>query len=188
MRGLITAVALTTFVVGGLCAAEMENPYKKAKVGDWVTYTSTTVMAGMPQKQIVTVKQTVKAKTEKEVTLLIESEMMGQKTQTESTISLVQPYDPVKAGVRPGMDVQKVAEGKESVTVAGKKYACTWYQIKMTMKQGGGNISGLTKTWVSTDVPLGGMVKSESDMEINMGGQAMKTQVTMELKDCGGAK
>jgi len=182
---MIAALALTALVAGGLCAAEMENPYKKAKVGDWVTYTTTTSMPALNVNQTNTIKQTVKAKDEKEVTILIENEVAGAKMAQETKVALDKPYDPTRAGAKQGTDIQKVGEGKETITVGGKKYACTWYQVKMTMKQATGDISGVTKSWVCTDVPLGGLVKSESDMEVNMGGKALKTHVTMVLKDTG---
>jgi hypothetical protein len=180
MKGMLAVLAAVAFVAGSWCgAADVENPYKKAKVGDWVAYSITT----MGQAQ--TMKQTVKAKDEKEITLIIEMEVMGQKVKQETKIPLDQPYDPVKAGSQPDAKVEKVADGKETVTVAGKEYACQWYQVKMSMKAPTGDMAGTGKSWICPDVPLSGLVKSEQDVEFNAGGQPMKMHMTMELKDCG---
>lgn len=188
MKGLLAVLVTVAFVAGGWCgAADVENPYKKAKVGDWVTYVQTTNMAAMNMKQSTTMKQTVKAKDEKEVTLQVEMEVNGQKMSNEVKIALDQPYDPNTTGMPKGMDakVEKIADGKESVTVAGKTYECQWTQVKVSMKNQGMDMSGTTKSWICADVPLSGLVKSEGDMLVNAGGNEMKTQVTMELKDCG---
>lgn len=188
MKRMFAVLAVLAFVAGGLCnAADAENPYKKAKVGDWVSYVQTTNMVAMNMKTSVTVKQTVKAKDEKEVTLLVEADMNGQKSSQEVKIPLDQPYDPNTAGMPKEMNakVEKIADGKESVTVAGKAYDCQWTQVKVSMKNDQMDMSGTTKSWVCSDVPLGGLLKSEGEMAVNVAGNAMKTQMTMEMKDCG---
>ncbi len=188
MKCTISVLAMVAFVAGGWCgAADVENPYKKAKVGDWVSYTQTANMVAMNMKQSTTMKQTVKAKDEKEVTLLIEVDVNGNKVSNEVKIPLDQPYDPNTAGMPKEMDakIEKIADGKESVTVAGKPYDCQWSEVKISMKSEGMDISGTSKSWTCADVPLSGLVKSEGDMSMNAGGNEMKTQITMELNDCG---
>lgn len=188
MKGMLAVMATVAFVAGGWCgAADAENPYKKAKVGDWICHVQTTEMAAMNMKQTMTMKQTVKAKDEKEITISVEIEMNGQKRTSETKIALDQVYDPYTSGMPKGMNakVEKVADGKETITVAGKSFDCTWGQVKMTMKNEQMDMAGDMKAWSCPDVPLHGLVKSESDMVVNAGGQQMKTHVVMELKDCG---
>jgi hypothetical protein len=143
----------------------------------------------MDQKQSSTLKQTVKAKDEKEVTLEIENQVMGRKMVNETKISLTQPYDPTQSGIKGNAKVEKLGEGKETITVGGKQYDCKWFQVKMTRQQGPTLVTGTTKVWICADVPLGGMVKSEGDMSIKIDEtNSMKTHVVVLLKECGRAK
>jgi len=121
----------------------------------------------MDQKQTSKLKQTVKAKDEKEVTLEVENHVMGRKMVSETKISLVQPYNPAQTGLKDAK-VEKLGEGKETITVGGKQYDCKWIKVKMTRQQGPTSISGTSKVWICADVPLGGMVKSEGDMSIKI--------------------
>jgi hypothetical protein len=177
---LVLAAALL-LAKGGL-AGETENPFKKAKVGDWVSYQMSVVMS-MGMTSSSTTKQTVTAKDEKEVTLQYETETEGRKHAQEIKISLDKPYDPTAsvAGM-PQAKVEKLAEGDESVTVGGKAYACHWIQMKVTM--GPGMVSA-SKVWICPDVPLGGTVKMESVMDIKAGDTVMKTTSTMEMTGAG---
>jgi hypothetical protein len=165
-------------------AEDAENPYKTAKVGDWVEYTSHTAGAGFSMESKS--KQTVMAKTDKEVTIKIESEMQGQKNSQEQKIDLTKKFDPndMSTGMPGGMKpkVEKVKEGDEAVTIGGKKYDAHWVENKVTMEMQGAKIESDTKSWISKDAPLGGLVKMEMNMSAGM-------KMTMELSGSGnGAK
>ena len=167
----------------GSLAGEAENPFKKAKVGDWVSYNTTTVMGVEGAKTNSAIKQTVKAKDEKELTVLFEMDTAGQKHSQEVKIPLDKPYDPTAAAPKmPQAKTEKLGEGDETITVGGKQYACHWVQIKATM--GPGTVS-TSKVWSCPDVPLGGTVKMETVMDITAGETAMKTTSTMELTGAG---
>jgi hypothetical protein len=176
----LVVLALAVFCVR-LTAGEAENPFKKAKVGDWVSYTMATVASG--QKNSSNMKQTVKAKDEKEVTLLVENEMNGQKFGQEVKIPLDKPYDPSTAmAANMKAKVEKLGEGDENVTVGGKQYACHWIQMKVVM---GANMTSTSKVWTCPDVPLGGMVKMEAQMQMKMGETSMDTTSTTEMTGAG---
>jgi hypothetical protein len=172
MTCVLCVLALSTF-------AGDENPYKAAKVGDWAEYKSSTDANGFKMESKM--KQTVKAKTDTEVTVSIEMDMGGQKNTQETKIDLTKAYDPTTAGTPPGAKPPKVEKGKEgdeTVSVGGKEYKSHWIESKVTMEMGGQTIATETKTWMSKDVPLGGLVKSETKMNNGI-------KVTMELTGSG---
>jgi hypothetical protein len=168
-------------------AAEEENPFKKAKEGDFAKYSMTVNILG--QKVEMESISTVAKKTDKEVTLETEVKAPPQfpvpKGKQKSTIDLTKPYDPTKqiAGAGPKPTVEKLKDGKEKIKVAGKEWDCEWQTYKMKMEQGGMTIEGEMKVWNAKDFAFGA-VKMEMSMDI--GGQKMTT--TMELKEQGNEK
>ena len=185
MKSVFAMLAMVMFVAGGVCSAA-ENPYKKAKVGDWVSYVQTTTAMNMSAPGHSYGKQTVKAKDDKVVTILIEVESDGQKSNREIKIPLDQPYDPQTAGMPKDMNakVEKLADGSETITVSGRTFACQWTQVRIFVE---GEQIGMTvsKMWVCPNVPLGGMVKMESDMSLKTGGNTMKVHLQTEITDFG---
>src|ERR1043165_1695653 len=177
-RFKLFALVLATLAFASF-AADEENPYKSAKIGDWVEYKSNTEAQGFKMESKM--KHSVTAKTDKEVTVAIEMDMNGQKHTQEMKIDLTQKYDPTTAGAPPGQKapkVEKVKEGDETLTIGGKAYKSHWTESKMTMDAGGQPMETESKTWISKDAPLGGLVKMEMKM-----GAGMKT--TMELTGSG---
>ena len=186
MQGMLRwslVLAGVLLLVKGSLAGEAENPFKKAKVGDWVSYSTVTVMSVGGMKTNSTVKQTVKAKDEKELTVLFEMDTAGQKHSQEVKIPLDKPYDPAAAAPKaPQAKVEKLGEGDETITVGGKQYACHWTQVKATM---GPAAVSTSKVWSCPDVPLGGTVKMETVVDVTAGDTVMKTTSTMELTGAG---
>ena len=153
-------------------AADEENPFKKAVVGDWVSYKATTEVMG--QKAEVAVKITVTAKDEKEATIKTVATIEGQESPAqEKKIDLSKPYDPVAADLPKGAEVKKLEDGKETLTIGKTKYACKWQTTKVTAKLAGQDKDFVSefKIWTCPDLPAGGIVKMEmkSDvMKMNM--------------------
>jgi hypothetical protein len=185
----ILAVLALTLVTWNARAADEENPYKKAKVGDYVNYTLTTKFGTFNIPGTMT--EMVTAKTDKEATvkitghLTIGDQKMELPAQT-STIDLTKPYDPAKTGALPGgaeAKLEKVKDGKEKVKVGDKEYECTWTTYKAKMKVNGQEIDGEVKAWTSKDQPIG-MVK----MVMNADVAGQKMEVTMEMKETGNKK
>lgn len=178
------AVVLIAFVSFLSRAEDLENPYKNAKVGDWAEYSSHTEGTGF--KVDSTMKQTVTAKDDKEVTIKIETEMQGHKNATEQKIDLTKKYDPnalpatMPGGMKPKVDIVK--EGDEKVTVAGKEYSAHFVENKITMEMQGTKMESTSKSWTAKDAPLGGLIKMDMTMSMGM-------KMSMELKGSGaGAK
>ncbi|MFH0938052.1 MAG: hypothetical protein V1899_02040 [Planctomycetota bacterium] len=167
---LIAVVVLTMATY----AAEQENPFKAAKVGDWVEYKiSSGHMNG-------TMKQTVIKKTDTEVTLEIVNNMGGQEMKQQQVIKLNEKYDPLKQSMPKDVEMKIVDSGEENLTVADKTYSTKWTAVEVTMKVAGQTIMTNAKTWISSEVPLGGMVKTQTEMAGNT--------MTIELIGSGSAK
>ena len=170
----LAALLAVSFALRG---AEEENPFKNAKVGDWVKYKQTVNAGGM--KMDAELKQTVTEKTDKEATVELEMVMQGQPHKSTVKIPLDQKYEPYK---QPGMDaeVKELGKGDEKVTVGGKTFDAKWTQVEVINKAQGAEMKSTVKVWSSTTVPVGGMVKMEGDMA--------GTKMALELVDFGNGK
>jgi len=156
-----------------------ENPLKKANVGDWIEHKQTMTMAAGKTMEM-TSKQTVLAKDEKEITMKMETTVMGRANSHEIKIPLDVPYNPATAGVardaKAKMEV--VGEGEESIKAGDKTYACHWVEMKGTTESRGKSTDMHTKVWYCKDVPVNGMVKMEMDSSSGM-------KMTNELTGAG---
>lgn len=170
-------------------AADEENPYKGAKVGDFSAYKMTTKVAGLNIDG--SILQTVSEATAKEVTIKVSGSVNfnGMKQDipaSEQKIDLTKPFDPTKAGNIPGggeAKIEKQKEGKEKIKVAGKDYDATWTTYKAKMKVMGQEIDADMKVWMAKGVPSG-MVKMT--MNAKFAGQDM--EMAMELTETGSKK
>lgn len=183
MKRCLWFAALVLCLTVAVSAAD--NPYKNAKVGDWVEYTTTTTAMGHNMQ--MTSKQTVIAKDETSVTIRTEMTAMGQKMPPqEMKIPFNQPYDPSRMMAHAETDAKStiVGEGSETITVGGKAYACHWVKMKVTATKPQ-HTDGTIKVWNTADVPAGGMVKMEMDNKMAMGEQTMSTTMVMELTGFG---
>lgn len=176
----LSAMAMVPFAF----AADEENPYKKAKVGDYATYTMVTKVAGMNLEGTLT--QKCSAKSDKEVTIKVDAKINGMEIPTqEQKIDLTKPYDPTKAAFPEGTDakLEKVKDGKEKIKVGGKEYETKWESYKVKVKANGMEIDADVKVWTSNDNPML-MVKMEMNTEV----AGMKIEMEMELTESGNKK
>ena len=189
LRSFVAVLVLAVAPVAAR-AAEEENPYKNAKVGDFATYTMTTTVMGITIDGTIT--QTVTKKDDKEATIKITGVVKfgGNEMkfpEQEQKIDLTKPFDPTKGGANlPGgadAKIEKGKEGKEKIKVAGKEYDATWTEYKVKAKVMNQDIDANIKAWTAKDVPTG-MVKMT--MTADLGGQKM--EMTMELKETGNNK
>ncbi|HYF49587.1 MAG TPA: hypothetical protein VEJ63_09285 [Planctomycetota bacterium] len=179
IRVLGWAIAALLAVSFSASAADEPHPFKDSKVGDWVKHKQIVNAGGM--KMETETKQTIKEKTEKEVTLEMEMSMAGGAPMKNSIkIPLDQKYEPYK---QPGTDaeVKEIGKGEEKVTVAGKSFDTKWVEVEVINKVQGAEMKSKFKVWSATTVPVGGMVKMEGEM----GGMG---KTTMELIDFGSGK
>ncbi|HLX63042.1 MAG TPA: hypothetical protein VKX17_17360 [Planctomycetota bacterium] len=173
MAFAVVVLALSAF-------AGDENPFKDAKVGDWVEYKSSSEANGYKIESKL--KETVSAKTDKEATVSVEMEMGGKKNPpSEMKIDLTKGYDLTTADTQPGAKAPKVEitnQGDETIAAGGKEYKTHWIETKKTVAMGPASIEQNVKFWSSKDVPLSGLVKMVTTM--NNGGK-----MTMELTGSG---
>src|SRR5437762_12390276 len=103
-------------------AQAQDNPYTKAKAGEWAEYKVTTSVMGMNFD--LTVKMTVTDIDDKEATISTVATVKGMQTPAQTTkIDLTKPYDPTSAANIPKdskAKVEKLGDGKEKITVGGK--------------------------------------------------------------------
>src|SRR3954453_3081043 len=129
MNARLFAPLLALAVAPFAGAADEENPYKKAKVGDYATYKMTTKVAGFNVEGTLT--QTVTAKDDKEVTIKTTGKVNNMDIPAqEQKIDLTKPFDPAKAtgNLPPGanVNIEKLKDGSEKVKLGGKEYDTKW--------------------------------------------------------------
>jgi len=163
-----------------------ENPFKKAKVGDWVEYKMTTMAGGFNIE--AKTKMEVTAKDDKEVTVKTTASVGGMEGKSqEMKIDLTKPYDPTQAGNLPKdaeAKIEKAGDGKEKIKVGGKDYDTTWQKMKVKAKAMGLEIESEVTVWRAKDVPLDGTVKMTGVSKV----MGMDVKMTMELVDSGSKK
>jgi hypothetical protein len=170
---LCAALLLAAAVVSFAGGADEENPYKKAKVGDYATYKMTTKVAGFNVEGTIT--QTVTAKDDKEVTFKVTGKVNNAEIQPQDLkLDLTRPFDPTKVlAVGGNVAPTKVKEGTEKVKVAGKEYDTKWEAYKVKLSAQGMELDADMKVWRAAELPLP-VVKLEmsgavADTKIDMG-------------------
>ena len=160
-------VAVSAFNLG----AEEENPFKKAKVGDFAQYKVANQMAGMQMD--LEMKSTVIKKTDTEATVEVVTKLNTQEFKSSYTVKLNEKYDPRSTGLK-DVTMTETGKGEETLNVAGKELKTKWTSYEVSGKADNGQaIKSKGKAWVSTEVPLGGLVKSEGEM-VGAGKQKME--------------
>ena len=157
------------------------NPFRNAKVGDFVAYKMTTKV--MDKAIEGTMRQSVSEKNDKELTLKMVVSVMGMTFPAPDTkIDLTKPYDPTALAMQgnPKGKFEKTGDGKEKIKVGDKTYDCEWIKGKVTADTGAIKIESEVKLWTSKAVPLTGLVKME--MKSNV------ADVTMTLTKSGNEK
>jgi len=178
------AIAVAPFVAR---AADDENPYKKAKVGEYATYKMTTKVGGIAAEGTLT--QTVTAKTDKEATITTSGKIsaMGMEVpvpEQKQTIDLTKPFDPTQTtgNLPPGTEVkvEKIKDGTEKLKIGDKTYDTKWETLKMKAKVNTMEFEADMKVWQAKELSIP-MVKLEMTSEV--GGNKMEVQ--MELTETG---
>jgi len=156
-------------LAASIAADPTENMYRTAKTGDWIEWKTNDVV----------MRQTVTAKTDATLTLRIEQTIDGKKgPPLDQFIDLKGPFPPVRKAEpkdETKTDVEELGTGKETLTVGGKTYDCTWAKRKTTITfKGGITFVSVTKGWNCPDVPLGGAVRMETEIQ----GKTSVTEMT----------
>jgi hypothetical protein len=180
---LLSATMLLVCLVPTLSPAGDENPYEKAKVGDWVEYKYTGKDWRAPEWE-GKIKMTVVARDAKELTYAVDA-VYWSKSQLPRVIvptrkikiDLTKPHDPIAREVlgdllnnaalkEKDIKTTKLGEGKERIKIGSKEYDTRWVETKYTIAANDPNNIRkpyviTAKAWISKDVPLTGLVMLE---------------------------
>jgi serine/threonine protein kinase len=181
-----------------IAAADAENPFKKAKVGDWAEYKITHVRTSFdPEGKKMDVKKgdfegefkmVVTTKTETAAT--IKTTKAGSRREFrragEDDIDLTQPYDPATFLTTLFLSVdaklEKTDRGTEKIKVGAKEYETSWTKMKIvTPMKPSGPVEGHLIYWMARSGPLGGLVRMEITSVSNILGARMEDKLTMEV-------
>jgi hypothetical protein len=162
MRTFVLSALLVCFVPT-VQGADKENPWKDAKVGDWVEHKMSGT--GFESKT----KMTVVAKSDKEVTYEVVATFtaMGKEMSAPAqkvTIDLTKDYEKISEDNLKDKNtkIEKLGEGTEKLKIGDKEYDTKWTQLKSTTTVNNMEFKTETKTWYSKDVPLNGLVRMDT--------------------------
>ncbi len=185
MRFLSFAILLICLVPASLLAGD-DNPYKNAKVGDWVEYKYTGKDWRAPDSEGKE-KMTVIAKDGNEVIYEVTAAYAVGKGRPavvvptqKVKIDLTKPHDPIRSAVLAKLlrnpqikatDIKatKLGEGREKVKIGDKEYETKWVHMKYSANFNDPNsrptaVTAVVtaKAWLSRDVPLSGVAMMET--------------------------
>jgi hypothetical protein len=191
-RNFAAAWALLAAV--GVVHAADDNPYTKAKAGDWATYSDieTIPMKGKSTTVTRNVWFGITKKTDSEVTRgylntsgAVPSNATPPRNSTSEVISLAAPFVQGKIfGASIGYEITKeLGTGNETLAVSGKRFDTKWIEFEWKDKTASGKI----KMWICKDLPLEGVVRQVTEYVPDLN-PASKTTMTMELKTFGFGK
>ncbi|MCX7934127.1 MAG: hypothetical protein N3A66_02585, partial [Planctomycetota bacterium] len=164
-------------------AAKVENPYRAAKVGDYVVFRLNNEVEGEKSEGVL--RMEVIAKDEKEAVVKTEITLGGEEQPPqEQRIVLQEAYDPWQP-LQPGAQIERIAAGEESIKVAGKEYRCQWQEVRIVVPIPGGQTITTSKSWFAKDVPLSGLVKMESRFESKIGEEKVLSISSLEMTEAG---
>ena len=176
MRFLSLVIVLSALPLMSLAGEKADNPLKNAKIGDYAVYTNTASENGKDAES-TTVKKTVIATSDKEVTVRTEITAGGKTLEKNDTkIDLTKAYDPIADMTAPGQKWEKIGAGKEKIKIGAKNYDCTWITGK---GEDGKKIAYHFKIWTDKSVPFG-VVKVEM--------KSADFKLRHELTESGNAK
>jgi hypothetical protein len=140
---------------------DADNPFRTAKVGDWVEWKTTTrTPAPNPDTPPITSQSHIK-ETVKNVgrdLLEMQVEIMGQQDPVFMAIQypLNRPFRPEWMGQQG--KVEQTAEPKsDTLEIAGKKQECSKRELKLTTADGVATL----KLWTLSEIPFGGIARME---------------------------
>jgi hypothetical protein len=162
----MSSILTTTLLIWVLQAAQQENPFRKAMVGDWVEYK----LVG--DQMTGTLRYTVVAKDDKEASyeFITTFTILGEETVAPSQITkvdLTKPYDSLTLAIQgiPGTKMEKQGEGKEKIKIGGKVYDTRWIKAKLRNTNDDQLPITTAKIWLTPEVPVFGLLKMDLSSE-----------------------
>lgn len=172
---------------------DWENPYRRAAIGDWTKSEGITFAGG----RRITFQTRIQVVAKDRNTLIVHSVGSGDGQQIEKRISI--PVDrPLEDNTQnllgqfgeriPANALfwrEETGRGEEKLFVGGTPYYCSWSGARVTVDTGNERVTADNKVWRCIDVPLDGIVKSESVIQLQ--GAADRVQTTILLTAFGRA-
>jgi hypothetical protein len=174
-------------------AVSQVNLLTKAAFGDWAEYSVTRENKTIPLLGFKDQKhwRTISAVDDSSVRIDEYFMMGGQRTTgLGRLVPLSKPFEPI-SGLAETAAVTVISENAETLTLAGKSYACTKIQRKINQPVDDEKFQakwvGTSTIWICPDVPLGGLVKMENNYEdqLNSSAEVNKIFETWVLTDFG---
>ena len=181
MKARMYAVLVVVAAPFAAHGADDDNPFRKAKVGDFATYKLTGSGAAASEGMAT---RTVTAKDDKTVTIRTVVKANGKDVAVpDEKVDLTRPYDPLIVPVLGGapVKVEKIKEGTEKVKAGGREYDARWTTYKVIGRLNGLEITGEVKVWLSKDVPLA-LIKLQTAADV----AGKKLETVHELMETGG--
>jgi len=151
------------------------NPYVSAAIGDW--YQAEVVVDIHPtgETKLATVRLTLVDKNDQRAVIRvnIKSADLGDDEKTLE-IPLDRPledsYGPLVSGVseqipaNATVERRRIGGGAEKLFIGGNTYYTTWIETEVEVRAGRDRLVQKGKTWMSSDIPLDGVVKMVSEI------------------------
>ena len=175
---VVLFTAAIIFSAASASAKGQINLLAKATFGDWAEYSVTRENKTIPLLGFKDQKhwRTVSAVDDSSVRI-DEYFMMGGRRTTGlgRLVQLSKPFEPI-AGLAETAVVTVISENAETLTLAGKSYACTKIQRKINQPVDDEKFQakwvGTSTIWICPDIPLGGLVKMENSYEEQLNSSA----------------
>lgn len=165
---------------------DWENPYKRARVGDWTHVEQTMTL---PDGESVTAEATTELveRSEERAVLLVEAVVDGEETEKNLVIDLTQPledgmgdyFSQIEEALPRNLELRMGPSRfeEEILMIGGKRYETIKQTREVTFGQSEWEEHGSASTWRCIDVPLDGIVKGA--------GEVPSMRQRMVLLDCG---
>ena len=185
--------AAIIFAVAFTFANDQGNLLTKAEFGDWAEYSVTRENKTIPLMGFKDQKRWRTVSTVDESNVRIDEYFMMGGSRTGGLGRLVplnKPFEPI-SGLAETATITVVSESAETLTLAGKSFACTKIQRTINQPVNDDKLQtkwvGTSTIWICPDVPLGGLVKMENNYEdqLNSSIEANKIVETWVLTDFG---
>jgi hypothetical protein len=192
-RKLALYSPVVLFAAVSAFAVSQVNLLTKAAFGDWAEYSVTRENKTIPLLGFKDQKhwRTISAVDDSSVRIDEYFMMGGQRTTgLGRLVPLSKPFEPI-SGLAETAVVTIISENAETLTLAGKSYACTKIQRKINQpvddEKFQAKWAGTSTIWICPDVPLGGLVKMENSYEdqLNSSAEVNKIVETWVLTDFG---
>ncbi len=146
------------------------NPYVVAAVGDWYQAEVVMDIHRTAETKLASMRLTLVDKNDKraKVRVEIESADLGA-DEKELEIPLDRPledsYGPMVSAVseqipaNATMESRRIGGGTEKLFIGGKTYYTTWVAVEVEVRAGRDRIVQKSKSWMSSEIPLDGIVK-----------------------------